>query len=405
MKDQNRKNNGQKENGQEKNAQGDREWREASKDHWEQQQPYIHWMAGVDGIGSRTMEKLIQYAGSPKEVYEMTASETEKIISARKAAALEEARKRGGALERYQEMEEKGIRFYSLYHPRYPSRLRNIPDSPYGIYVEGELPEEGIPSVAVIGSRQCSGYGQFMAELCGKELAAAGIHIISGMARGIDGISQRAALEAGGKIYAILGSGTDICYPSENRSIYVGAKTSGAVISEYPPGTSPSPLLFPRRNRIISGLADLVLIIEARHRSGTLITADMALEQGKDVYVVPGRITDDLSQGCHQMLKQGAGLFTSVKDMLEEAGLSVGIKGKAENADSFFRQSVKNPPQDEEDQVSRKVLAALDFYPRDIDCLMRETRMDYRLLVRTLSKLCMEGKADRLTAGQFIKKI
>ena len=404
MKNQNRKNSGQKGNGQENNARKCGRRGDAARDGWKEQQPYIHWMTGVEGIGSRTVEKLIKYAGSPKAVYEMTARETEKIISAGKAAALAAARKQGNVLEKYREMEERGIRFYSLYHPRYPSRLKNIPDRPYGIYVEGELPEEGVPSVAVIGSRQCSGYGRLMAELCGRELAAAGVCIVSGMARGVDGISQRAALEAGGKTYAILGSGTDICYPPENRSVYMGAKENGAVISEYPPGTSPAPQLFPRRNRIISGLADLVLIIEARRKSGTLITADMALEQGKDVYVVPGRITDDLSQGCHQMLKQGAGLFTSVKDMLEEAGLTVWARHSSGNESGFSGQNSDPLLQNEEDKITRKVLDALDFYPRDIDCLMRETQMDYRVLVRALSRLCLEEKADRLTAGQFVKK-
>ena len=388
MKDQNRKNNGQKENGQEKNAQGDREWREAAKDRWEQQQPYIHWMAGVDGIGSRTMEKLIQYAGSPKEVYEMTASETEKIISARKAAALEEARKRGDALERYREMEEKGIRFYSLYHPRYPSRLRNIPDSPYGIYVEGELPEEGIPSVAVIGSRQCSGYGQFMAELCGKELAAAGIHIISGMARGIDGISQRAALEAGGKIYAILGSGTDICYPSENRSIYVGAKTSGAVISEYPPGTSPSPLLFPRRNRIISGLADLVLIIEARRRSGTLITADMALEQGKEVYALPGRITDALSEGCNRLLQQGANVVVSAEDMIR------GLTGRSNLCGTEKVVFLSD--------MQKALLQNLDDMPQSLEMIKERMLLNNK---EALSTTELMGQLVKLSLTGYVKQI
>ena len=405
MKEQSRKNNGKTENFQEENAQQDNGWKSMEKDEWEQQQPYLHWMIGVEGVGNRTIEKLIKHAGSPKAVYGMPEQEMAEIIPAGKAAALAEAGRRGDVLEKYREMEERGIHFYSPWHPRYPGRLRNIPDRPYGIYVEGELPEEEVPSVAIIGARQCSGYGRLMAQLCGRELAEAGIHVVSGMARGIDGISQRAALEAGGKTYAVLGSGTDICYPMENRSIYKRAKENGAVISEYPPGTPPSPRLFPRRNRIISGLADLVLIIEARQRSGTLITADMALEQGKDVYVVPGRLTDDLSQGCHQMLKQGAGLFTSVKDMLEETGLASGA-GQVDGRKGCPLGCHKEPAfQNKADKTVQKVWDALDFYPKDIDCLMEETQMDYRVLVRILSGLCLEEKAVRLTAGQFMKKI
>lgn len=364
------------------------------REDWNEQQPYIYWMTSVEGIGSRTIEKLIEHARSPKAVYEMDLSDMMNFIPEKKATALIAAKSGGKALEKYEKMKESGVHFYSPYHPRYPQRLKKIPDMPYGIYVEGELPEEEIPTIAVIGARQCSGYGRFMANLCGRELAEAGIHVVSGMARGVDGIGQRAALEAGGKTYAVLGCGTDICYPTENRQIYMRAKESGAVISEYPPGTPPSPKLFPRRNRIISGLADLVLIIEARSRSGTLITADMALEQGKEVYVVPGRTTDALSQGCNQMLKQGAGLFTTVKDMLEETGLSIKMEQN--------RSRRKRAPAVSD--LERKILNALDFYPKDVDYLIEETRIEYRTLICALSKLCMEEKAVRLAAGQFIKK-
>ena len=213
-------------------------------------------------------------------------------------------------------------------------------------------------------------------------------------------------MEAGGKIYAVLGCGTNICYPSENRGIYNGAKENGAIISEYPPGTPPAPGLFPRRNRIISGLADLVLIIEARAKSGTLITADMALEQGKEVYVLPGRVTDPLSQGCNRMLKQGAGLFTSVKELLEESGL--GIKpedaGKME-LDMTGTCFCQEQERGKESILEERVMDALDFYPKDTDCLMQETQIGYRLLIRILSKICLEGKAERIAANQFIKRL
>ena len=219
------------------------------KENWEEQQIYIYWLTSVEGIGSRTIEKLLQYAGNLKSVYEMNLPDMMEIIPQSKAKALIYAKTEYDIWERYEKLEKSGVSFYSVYHPDYPQRLKDIPDKPYGIYVEGKLPKERVPSVAVIGARQCSSYGRFMAEICGRELAGAGVNVISGMARGIDGISQKAALDAGGKTYAILGCGTNICYPPENSHIYRKAKESGAVISEYPPGTPPAPGLFPAARR------------------------------------------------------------------------------------------------------------------------------------------------------------
>ncbi|NBI91729.1 DNA-protecting protein DprA [Lachnospiraceae bacterium] len=387
---------------------------ESHTQNWKEEQPYIYWMTSVEGIGSRTIEKLVNHAGSPRKVYGLKLSDMLEIIPKSKAEALLMAKREGDILEKYNALKQKGIQFISIYHPYYPKRLKNIPDAPFGIYVEGKLPEEDIPSIAVIGARQCSDYGRFMAQRCGKELALEGVNVISGMAKGIDGISQRAALEAGGKTYAVLGCGTDICYPSENRNVYIKAKENGAVISEYPPGTKPVSRLFPRRNRIISGLADIVLIVEAREKSGTLITADMALEQGKEVYVIPGRITDCLSQGCLRLIKQGAGIFTNIGELLEETGLRNRLPGKSgaiclktgRNGGGLEgRGGNENGGGQEKYQgkKEKKILDILDFYPKNIDRLMQETGMEYRELICALSRLCMEEKAVKVGAGQFKK--
>lgn len=173
------------------------------------------------------------------------------------------------------------------------------------------------PAAAIIGARLASGYGREQARRFSYRLASRGITIISGMARGIDGIAQMAALDAGGKSYAVLGCGVDICYPEENRKLYDRLLQQGGIISEYPPGTFPEARLFPQRNRIISGLADLVLVIEARKKSGTLITVDMALEQGREVFALPGRVSDSLSDGCNRLIRQGAGAATCPEDILE----------------------------------------------------------------------------------------
>lgn len=200
----------------------------------------------------------------------------------------------------------------------YPRRLLEIPQAPKQLYVRGKLPEEGVPSVAVIGARDCSYYGQEVAKRLGRLFGENGIQVISGMARGIDGIGQQAALQAGGSSFAVLGCGADICYPRQNQDLYDRLCKQGGVISEYEWGTPPRAGYFPPRNRIVSGLADAVIVVEARKKSGTLITVDMALEQGKEVYAVPGRLVDDLSSGCNYLIKNGAGILLDMEEFMEE---------------------------------------------------------------------------------------
>lgn len=213
-----------------------------------------------------------------------------------------------------------GIRRIRQGDREYPERLREIPRPPKEIYVLGEMPEERTPTVAIIGARDCSEYGSYVASVLGAALGRSGVQVVSGMARGIDGIGQEAALDAGGKAYAVLGSGVDVCYPAKNRTLYDKLRERGGILSEYPPGTPPLPGYFPARNRIVSGLADAVVVVEAREKSGTLITVDMALEQGREVYVVPGRVTDPLSVGCNRLMKLGAGILLNTEDFLEELG-------------------------------------------------------------------------------------
>ncbi len=190
----------------------------------------------------------------------------------------------------------------------FPLRFKNIKEPPEAVYVAGMLPEPEQKAVAIIGSRGCSFYGRQMAEWFGSSLAREGVVVVSGMATGIDGISQRAALSVGGRSVGVLGCGLDICYPAANRDLYQALRKKGCLLSEYPAGSPPEAWHFPRRNRLISALADLVLVIEAKEKSGTLLTVEYALEQGKEVYALPGRVNDPLSAGCNRLLEQGAGL-------------------------------------------------------------------------------------------------
>lgn len=364
-----------------------------------EQLPYAYWLNNIEGLGNRTKKELVNYAGSPKEVYGMPLSDIQKLVQERKWKNLERAKTEKAVIADYKSfMENKsGMRFIPMLHPEYPAKLLQTDDAPFALYVQGKLPHGQIPAVAVIGARQCSEYGRHMAERCGMELAEAGIQVISGMARGIDGIAQGAALRAGGEVYAVLGCGVDICYPEQNRNIYEQLKTRGGICSEYLPQTAPRPQLFPPRNRIISGLSDIVLIIEAREKSGTLITADMALEQGREVYALPGRVTDSLSEGCNRLLRQGAGVFVSVKEMLEENGW------QKKNRHTFEKsqQTEKNYASQEE-QEKERVLSSLDFYPLSISELLLRTNMEYRRLIYLLFQLGMEGRVRQISADSYI---
>lgn len=199
----------------------------------------------------------------------------------------------------------------------YPDCLKQINAAPKAIYVKGGLPDFSLPAVAIIGARECSAYGRKMAEWYGGILAENGVQIISGMAKGIDGIAQRAALHSGGRSFGVLGCGTGVCYPKENRDLYERLPLQGGLISEFSKDSPPIAAHFPRRNRIISAFSDIVLVVEAREKSGTLITVDFALEQGKEIFALPGRLNDGLSGGCNRLLFQGAGISLSPYDILE----------------------------------------------------------------------------------------
>ena len=213
---------------------------------------------------------------------------------------------------------------------------------PDGIYVRGRLPAEGKPSAAIVGARACSAYGRAQARNYARALSAAGVQIISGLASGIDAAAHEGALEGGTETFAVLGCGVNICYPKENYPLMRKIlNNKGGVLSEFLPGDPPLAWHFPKRNRIISALADLVLVVEAREKSGSLITADYALEQGKSVYALPGRVTDPLSRGCNLLIAQGAGVAVDPESLLEELGIAEGKNVSARKQDALSQEAQK----------------------------------------------------------------
>ena len=244
---------------------------------------YAHWLFNIKGFGNTTLDKLLSTGLTCNEIFESEGREFKGILTAKQISEFDGSKRVWNFEKEADKLAKKGIVFVPRVDPRFPEKLKNIPNSPFALYLKGELPNPDKPSVAIIGARMCSEYGRYMARNFGRGLALAGVQVISGMARGIDGISQKAALNAGGKSFGIVGSGVDVCYPEENRDIYDELCCNGGVISEFAPGIMPKASFFPMRNRIISGLADVVLVIEAREKSGTQITVDTALEQGPDI--------------------------------------------------------------------------------------------------------------------------
>lgn len=368
-----------------------------------EEKPYQYWLHNVPGAGDRTIEKIIEEFGSAKQAYLAGADALRPLIRGKGKEKIDSFIKSWDIERKYEELKQKKIFFISREDACYPFRLKKLENPPYALYCLGSLPKEQIPSAAVIGARECSEYGNYMARAFAGKLAKAGVAVISGMARGIDGIAQQAALEAGGKTYAVLGSGVDICYPRSNKKLYQEIlETGGGILSIFPPGTQPVKGQFPERNRIVAGLSDLILVVEARLKSGTWITVDMALEQGKNVYAVPGRLTDRLSDGCNFLIRQGAEIALTPEDILAEFALLQNRKG-------MESKSIKSKNRESGDRVQMQILELLDAYPKSVDeifAAIRKKGIDMELseLFERLIHLCIEKKAKQ-TGGSYFSKI
>lgn len=368
---------------------------------------YGCWFYCIPGIGGKTIQKLVQAAGNEKEAYRSGTALWKRNVTEKQLEQLEAFRKRRSPGQLWHQMLQDRISFARRTDRDYPDRLQTIPDAPYGLFWKGKLPMDTQLSVAVIGARECSDYGRYVSRALGETLAKNDIALVSGMARGIDGVSQQAALAAGGQSYGVLGSGVDVCYPPSNRGLYEELGRQGGVLSIFPPGTMAKAAHFPQRNRIVSGLADAIVVIEAREKSGTLITVDMALEQGKEVYAVPGRVTDRLSDGCNRLIRQGAAVFVSPEELVRELQETVGKF----HGTIFTPGAWKKSPDREQDDLSpeqRTVLEFLDFKPENSEEIYRKycgqakaECMSWEEFLQILMKLCIAGQAVQVTPGNF----
>ena len=381
----------------------------------EKEKYYQFWLHNLPGIGDRTIEKLLTAFGSEKAIYEASEKKLGQIIV--KKELLQEIRAFSAGWDlrgAYEKMKQQGITFLTCQDEAFPSRLKKLKNPPYGLYCLGNLPKEGGMAAAIIGARECSEYGRYVAEAFAGRLAQAGVTIISGMARGIDGIAQQAAADNKGATFAVLGSGVDICYPASNKPLYEKIlQTGGGILSVFPPGSQPQKRNFPERNRIVAGLADLLLVVEARQKSGTWITVDMALEQGKNIYAVPGRLTDRLSDGCNLLIRQGAGIALSPEDLLQEMHVlknrqGAGGKGCPDSFTTHHTNERKESDRGEQGE-GNELLPFLDFTPQTPDELLSKMQKKGKVteltdVLSNLTELCMTGTVKQAGGCYMLAK-
>lgn len=277
----------------------------------------------------------------------------------------------------------------------YPERLRHLQDAPRGLYAKGTLPPKDMPTAAIIGARDASDYGIDAARTIGRMLASRGVGIVSGLAYGIDAAAQWGAVDACGKAYAVMGCGLDICYPARHFTLYEEIlRMKGGVLSEYPAGTPPLRHHFVQRNRLIAGLSDAVIVIEAKERSGTFTTVEYALEQGKEVFALPGRITDRMSIGCNRLIREGAHIITAMEDLLE-----------------FFhykeeRQAVLVQKDEITLDKSQKILySCLDFKSEHLDEIIEKCKLPVQQALVVLMELELLGLVECTKTGYYRRKM
>ena len=354
---------------------------------------YWEWFCSIPGIYRRHREILLRCFGGPEGVWQAGAGEWKhlKEHGCGWAGCVETYQKESDPQETVYKNRQLGIQFTSCEQSDYPKLLRSIQDFPYGIFYKGCLPAKEKKQIAVVGARVCTHYGKHLAEQLAGQIAQAGGEVVSGAAYGIDGAAQWAALSAGGASFAVVGGGVDCRYPRANDRLYDRLEEEGGVLSEFPPGTKPLRYHFPLRNRIISGLSEIVTVIEAKHGSGSLITADYALEQGRTVLAVPGRLDDELSRGCNELIAQGAGVILSPESF-------------AEQVFPDFRHQKKNKVDDIALAPSEKlVYSSLDLHSKSLWELEECTSLSLADLSGSLLALEAKGLVREMERNYYVK--
>ena len=354
------------------------------------------WLGSLRTMSSAAKQKLLMIFGAPGEIFGLSEDilmhlVTEQVIKAETMEEIHATRKEEQLKRKIEEYLAKNAPFVTPADPEYPELLLEIPDPPAALFYRGDIRLMAKrPAVAVVGSRTPTMYGREMARLFVPPLASAGVVIVSGLAAGIDTEAHRAALSTG-KTIGVLGGGIDICYPLNNYRIYEEMCKNHLVITEYPPGTAPLSMNFPQRNRIISGISEGILVVEARNRSGTRITADAALDQGRNVYAIPGRVGDPLSEGTNTLIRMGAMLVRRPEDILEDLGLTEKNRGRRKKREQKLTR-------DEE-----MILSRLSFTPVYVDDLLPSEPAELQRTFALLLSMEQRGLVRQVMQGYYVK--
>ena len=355
---------------------------------------FKYWIAlkSIAGVGNITFPALVDKFGSLPAIFAAPISKLSEIpgISKNIATAIASFKDWGKVKEELELLDKSKVNIITCQDELYPQKLLNIYDRPPFIYVRGNLNKDDI-NIAIVGSRQASTYGKYTTERISRELALKGLTIVSGMARGIDSTAHRGAITAHGRTIAVLGSGLDVIYPPENKKLFSDIIENGAVISEFPLGTPPRSANFPARNRIISGMSYGVVIVEAGEKSGSLITARLALEQGREVFAVPGSIDSAGSRGTNKLIKQGAKLIENIDDILEEIMPQIEITSALKPASNSGFEKIANKHHEALNEFDRKIFDSVSSGRIHIDDLISSTGLSSADLLSALTKMELDG--------------
>ncbi len=364
---------------------------------------YTLWLAQTP-LSYKKQSLLLSRFGSSREIFFARSEALNAVLQQeRDTESLLLNRKRFDLGKIEETLLVKKISYITKENPKYPRLLREIDEPPLGLYVRGELPVD-VPCVSIIGSRRCSEYGLSVAKNFASGLAANGVLVVSGMAKGADSVAHRGALMQGSTV-AVLGCGMDVCYPAENRGLMEEISQRGAVVTEYPLGTEPNKINFPRRNRIISGFSMVLVVVEATEQSGTLITVGMALEQGRTVMAVPGNIFSKLSFGTNFLIKQGAEIATCVEDILFE------LKGRG--VLNFSGRLNGQPPSNpsEEDKKSclteeeRPIYDSVGYSNTTLESISENLKMDMTTVNYLVTLIELKGLIKRNADNTILRII
>lgn len=356
---------------------------------------YMFLLANVPQLGPISIKRVLKACAAKEDILYIEDSDIKSeadLTDNQYCGLLNAIDNKELIYKEYCRIIESDIDFVTIYESDYPEKLKTINDPPVILFYKGSVPQKSRHTVAIVGSRSGTNYGLNMASYISEELVKHDVDIISGLAVGIDGAAHRGALKAGGRSYGILGCGVNICYPRENFDIYctMSEKEGCGIISEIVPGSCALSRNFPMRNRIISGLADAVIVIEAREKSGSLITAKMAVEQNRDVFALPGRITDPMSRGCNKLIAQGAYVLNEPSDVLNVLGL------KSIQKEHFNEKNMKILAKNE-----KIVYSTLDLDPKYVQDIVFESKLSYSEVISALLGLELKGYITQISSDYY----